>query len=257
MCTLHLFFQVFSEFPVVFAVNRDELLDRPWEPPQVLSTSPVVFGPRDVLAGGTWLGVNEHGVLAGLANHFGTLSRPETPSYCSRGAVVLDALQASSAREGAAAAERTAPACKSYTLLVADPEAAFVVQRTPSETSVFPLAAGCHAVTNAPFRHPADPKAPRVLRRMDTLASAGGAPGPAELTRLLADHDTDCPEATPVCIHPAPDSRFGTSSASAIRIRGARGVESFFFAPGPPCTTPFGTAKLPAALANDRAANRP
>jgi uncharacterized protein with NRDE domain len=239
VCTLHLFFQVFPEAPILFAVNRDELLDRPWDPPGMLADKPRIFGPRDVIAGGTWVGVNSTGVLAGLANHEGTLSRSQSPSLCSRGAVVLDTLSHASAVAGAAFAEATAPNCKSYTLLVADPSEAFVVEQMRGRTAVHRLAPGCHVVTNAPFRDPRDPKASRVLRRMNHIAATGRAPNVEEVSGLLADHGGDDVRAKPVCVHPTNPPRFGTSSATAIRVGPDGGVQAFLFAPGPPCTTPF------------------
>ena len=56
-------------FPLVVAANRDERLDRPAHSLCVLREhAPRILGGRDDLAGGTWLAVNEHGVVAGLTN---------------------------------------------------------------------------------------------------------------------------------------------------------------------------------------------
>ena len=40
---------------MVFAANRDELLDRAWAGPRPLASDPLIFGPVDLVAGGTWL----------------------------------------------------------------------------------------------------------------------------------------------------------------------------------------------------------
>ncbi|PSP47352.1 hypothetical protein BRC60_08635 [Halobacteriales archaeon QH_1_68_42] len=56
MCTLVFAWQVFPDAPVVAAANRDELLDRPSEPPSVIEEEPGVVAPRDAEAGGTWIG---------------------------------------------------------------------------------------------------------------------------------------------------------------------------------------------------------
>jgi len=236
MCTLHLFFQVFPDAPALLAANRDEDLDRPWEPPALLSTEPAVLGPRDVTAGGTWLGVNEFGLLAALANHEGTLSAGRLPSLCSRGAVVLDALREKDADAACGLAQRTAPACKSYTLLLADVRRAFVVDRSPAGTRVHLLEPGCHVITNARFRAPGDPKAARSSARMRELADGGAVPTPEVLFRFLADHEPPSHGVTPLCIHPAPPSRFGTSSASVVEIRRDGSLGRYCFAPGPPCS---------------------
>src|SRR2546423_2141430 len=61
--------QMHREFPLVVAANRDELLDRPAVAMTVLrEAGPRIIGGRDELAGGTWLAVNDAGVVAGLTN---------------------------------------------------------------------------------------------------------------------------------------------------------------------------------------------
>lgn len=233
MCTLHLFYRLFEDAPVLFAANRDEDLDRGWREPGRLSSFPEIYGPRDLAAGGTWLGVNANGVLVSLANHEGTLST--SPSLCSRGTIVLETLRHGTAAEAREFAEWVAPTCKTYTLLIADPERAFVVDHGTDGTRTYPLEPGCHVITNARFRDPDDPKARRCLRRMRALTE-GPRPGPADLFTFLADHGTDDERASPLCIHPEPGDHFGTSSASVVRIDGVRRVGGFWFAPGPPCT---------------------
>ena len=235
MCTLHLFHRVFPDTPVLFAANRDEDLDRPWAPPAVLADKPWCYGPRDLTAGGTWLGVNQWGVLASLANHYGTL-RGGSASLCSRGTVVLDALRHANARAAMEAAVASAPVCKSYTLLLADPEAAYVVDQSAEGTHWQPLETGCHVITNERFGDPQDAKAIRCRARMGALRGRP-TPEPADLFTLLSDHQPAATGASPLCIHPAPGSRFGTSSASVIAIDPARKLRGFWFAPGPPCTT--------------------
>ena len=239
MCTLHLFLRVFAEAPVVLAANRDELLDRPWDGPTLLHADPPIFGPRDRLAGGTWLGVNAAGVVAALANHQGTLSGSRPASFCSRGTVILDALRAATAEEARAAAERTAPACKAYTLLLADAETAFVLDRGPEGSHTYALEPGCHVVTNMRFRGPPDPKAARSLARMRALAARGVPPTPEEAFRFLADHVRSAPDASPLCIHPTGASRFGTSSAGVLEVGRSGALHRFLFAPGPPCRGEF------------------
>src|SRR3954447_10307839 len=82
MCLLIMLVQTHGDFPLVVAGNRDELLERPAVAMSVLrDAGPRVLGGRDELAGGTWLAVNDVGVVAGLTN------RPATkdPAKRSRG----------------------------------------------------------------------------------------------------------------------------------------------------------------------------
>src|ERR1700682_1686246 len=68
MCTLAIYFRVFGDYPVVVAANRDEFLNRPALPPTELGDRPRIIGGKDLRAKGTWLGINEHGLIVGLLN---------------------------------------------------------------------------------------------------------------------------------------------------------------------------------------------
>src|SRR5205814_9459175 len=69
VCLVGMLVQTHPEFPLVVAANRDELPERPAIPTTVLREAPPwILGGRDELAGGTWLAVNEAGVVAGLTN---------------------------------------------------------------------------------------------------------------------------------------------------------------------------------------------
>ena len=80
-----------APWPVILAANRDEREDRPWLPPaRHWPDRPEVTAGMDELAGGSWLGLNDHGVVAGILNRVGTLG-PQTGKR-SRGELVLEAL---------------------------------------------------------------------------------------------------------------------------------------------------------------------
>ena len=50
---------------VLLAANRDERLDRPWDPPSAWwPEHPGTVAGRDRMAGGTWMGMNRSGVVA-------------------------------------------------------------------------------------------------------------------------------------------------------------------------------------------------
>src|SRR5262245_5112799 len=94
MCLLALFFHVVEDAPVIVGANREEFYDRGGLPPQVLEGRPRAVGGRDPSAGGTWLGVNERGVLAAVTNR----RRSQLPAQPrSRGLLVRDLLGCSNA----------------------------------------------------------------------------------------------------------------------------------------------------------------
>ena len=84
-------FQLVPDAPLIVAANRDERTDRPAVAMTLLrrkQVSPRVLGAdRDELAGGTWLAVNEYGVIAGLTNQPSATGRD--PAKRSRGELPL------------------------------------------------------------------------------------------------------------------------------------------------------------------------
>src|SRR5262245_2305686 len=104
MCTLILLDRVVPGVPLVIAANRDEFLARPAAPPAFFAAAecrPAFPAPQDLQAGGTGMGVNEHGLFVGLTN------RPVAakPAHArSRGLLVLDGLSRKSATDAAAEA---------------------------------------------------------------------------------------------------------------------------------------------------------
>jgi uncharacterized protein with NRDE domain len=92
MCTLVL--KLFPGKRLSISGNRNELLARPASGPALHDG---VLAPRDEAMGGTWLGLNAHGLFACVTNRRGAMI---DPGRRSRGLMVHDALRGSkSARE--------------------------------------------------------------------------------------------------------------------------------------------------------------
>src|SRR5215831_17108423 len=97
MCLLALFFRAVEDAPVVVGANREEFYARGGEPPQLLDGPVQAVAGVDPQGGGTWLGVNAHGVLVAVTNR--ARSQPP-PRPRSRGLLVRDLLTScASARE--------------------------------------------------------------------------------------------------------------------------------------------------------------
>ena len=64
VCTLAIYFKTFERYPVVIAADRDEYIARPAIAPAILNENPQVVGGKDLVAGGTWLGINANGIVA-------------------------------------------------------------------------------------------------------------------------------------------------------------------------------------------------
>lgn len=125
MCTVVILRRPEHDWPLILAANRDEMVTRPWLPPaRHWPERPEVMAGLDLEAGGTWLGLNDHGVVAGILNRQGSLG-PQAGKR-SRGELVLEALDHAEASEAAIALSHLAPeAYRAFNLLVADRYRAF------------------------------------------------------------------------------------------------------------------------------------
>jgi hypothetical protein len=125
MCTLVMLRRPDHAWPLVIGANRDEMIDRPAVPPgRHWPDRPEVIAGRDLLAGGSWLGLNDWGVVAGVLNRHGSLG--QEAGLRSRGELVLEALDHADAAEAAAALAHLDPASyRSFNLIIADNREAF------------------------------------------------------------------------------------------------------------------------------------
>jgi len=120
MCTMVVLIRPGHKWPLLLAANRDEMIGRPWRPPaRHWPDRPEVVAGLDELAHGSWLGLNDHGVVAGILNRFGTLG--PSPNQRSRGELVLEALDHADAEAAAEALAHLDPrAYRPFNLIIAD-----------------------------------------------------------------------------------------------------------------------------------------
>src|SRR6516165_1978614 len=120
MCTLVILRRPEHRWPMLIGANRDEMIDRPWRAPgRHWADRPEVVAGLDLLAGGSWLGINDWGVAAAVLNREGSLG--PMPGRRSRGELVLEALDHADAAAAAGALADLDPASyRSFNLIVAD-----------------------------------------------------------------------------------------------------------------------------------------
>ncbi|MFO0914454.1 MAG: NRDE family protein [Pirellulales bacterium] len=94
MCLLALQYRLVPESPILVAANREEFYERPSAPPSIQSGKPRILCGTDQQAGGTWLGVNQNGMLVAVCNRRRTV--PTYPTR-SRGVLCRELLKADSA----------------------------------------------------------------------------------------------------------------------------------------------------------------
>lgn len=171
MCTVVLLKRAHHAWPVMLAANRDERLDRPWDPPaEWWPDRPGVVAGRDRLGGGTWMGLNRHHVVAVILNRRGSLG--PAPGKRSRGQLPLMALEKDSALAAASAiAALDAGAWRSFNMVVADATGAAYFLRSLGcgHPEQVPLADGFHMITSS---DPNDMTRERVVRHLPRFRSA-------------------------------------------------------------------------------------
>jgi len=250
VCLLVFAWQTDPGSPLIVAANRDERLDRPARSLCVLrDREPRVLGGRDDLAGGTWLAVNEQGVVAGLTNRPSPGGRD--PTKRSRGELPLIAAAEWSADDGVAELSRRVrpgeynPAW----LLVGDRRSLYYVELTlDREPSVRQLGPGIHVLENTAIGEPS-PKVDRVHALL--AAGAAGRSLWEAVPTVLCDHTvpvgvgapsgsdhTERPPATlAACVH---TDDYGTRSAALVRVGSDPDIPpDMLVADGPSCVTAF------------------
>jgi uncharacterized protein with NRDE domain len=235
MCTLVLAAHVFREHPLVVVANRDEQLDRASSPPLHWPGTIPFVAPRDDLAGGTWLGLNEAGVFVGITNRY--LS-PKDPARLSRGALVADALALPSARAiHDAMAGVPASRHNGFHLVYADARDVLATASNGTHIAQLTLGRGRHAITERSFGAGDDGKRLARIRSSWSRLAPTAELDLRRLTQLLTEHDDDDLLAA-TCIH-VPGLRYGTRSSAAIAVATDPADRAMLWAEGPPCTTPF------------------
>jgi uncharacterized protein with NRDE domain len=210
------------------------------------SSGPWVLGGRDELAGGTWLAVNEHGVVAGLTNRPAMGGRD--PSKRSRGELPLALAQHRTARGAVEQVAGLRPwEYNGAWLMVADRYEAFFVDMSGGTSgtmaTVRSLGAGVHVLENRALGEPS----PKLEHVRSLLAGAEVLHGDALVDRLrsvLVDHAVPASSGDwrpagveAACVHLG---AYGTRTSTVIRVSASEAVlPAVMFSDGPSCTAQF------------------
>jgi hypothetical protein len=236
VCTVTILIRPGHDWPLILAANRDERVDRAWDPPAAWwPKEPGVVAGRDRTGGGTWMGVNDHGVVAAVLNRQGSLG--PAVGKRSRGELPLMALEHATA---AAAAQSItaldAGQWRGFNLVLADKSGAIFVRGAGhGRPRAIPLSPGLHMVT---AHDPNDPESPRVARHLSRFQRAE-PPSPGDWRawiEILSDRSGDAGEQ----INVIPRAGFGTVCSSLLALPDA-GPPVWLFAPGAPHETAFQT----------------
>lgn len=251
MCTVVILRRPGHLWPVLIAANRDEMRDRPWSPParHWPDRAEVVAG-RDELAGGSWLGINDDGVVAAIMNRPGSLG--PAPGARSRGELVLEALDHADAADAAAALSHLDPnAYRPFNMLIADNRDAYFLRGEGEESSHVAAEALEPGLAMITSHDPNDRSSERIRLYLPRFEAAR-VPDPdagdwADWERLLASRETTAEGGPPSAMNITTDFGFGTISSSLIALpaphpAGSRPI--WRFAAGPPDRAPFEAVDL-------------
>src|SRR6185295_89650 len=219
MCVLAMWLGGDPKRPLVVAANRDESFSRPSAPPS--EVEPGVIAGRDLESGGTWLGMNRHGLFIAVTNR---KSPSRTAGSLSRGLLALETLRCRKLPcvEGIVERRVRDHAIAGFNL-VAVVEGQGLCLHYDGTLRRAPFGAGVHVVASDRDRD--DPSMPekQVLDR--TFGGLAGVPDEAALRSFLGSHEGE----RPVCKH---GDGYGTVSSTILIDRG----DGFgmFHADGPP-----------------------
>ena len=236
VCTLIALHGCVSGAPLVIAANRDEFLDRPSEGP-ALRTTPygVVVAPRDVRAGGTWLGLNGTGVFAAVTNR--RCAEPD-PGRRSRGLLVIDALRWATADVAVEKLEIESlkpTAYNPFNLFVADLKRSFLVTYDGAPRRI-DLSPGAHVIGNTDPAAPRTPKLAALHREAERAAAVGADQVLDELAEICRGHSGEGDTFDDACVHAG---AYGTRSSALLRLGETDDDGVFRYADGAPCCTKY------------------
>lgn len=201
----------------LLAANRDEVYARPFTAPKRWVAETPFWAPRDEDEGGTWIGVNDAGLVAGIANR----SRlPGRDGLRSRGHLVTGVLGRPTLAEARAwlEAELARFPRNPFQLFLARGAEACLCVGGPEGFHLQPMEPGLHVLSNL---HQPDEVRFDLAPDADTDA----------LAALLRDTSPRLPGGYAVCKH----TSWRGTVASALIEPGRR----FLFSDGPPDLTPY------------------
>jgi uncharacterized protein with NRDE domain len=235
-----------DRYPVIVAANRDEHYDRPSVPPHLWSTEPKILAGKDLLAGGTWLGVNEFGLLVGILNRRSNNPSDPLTRTRSRGLLCLDLLSLKSAAAARTFVTRHRETYQPFTVVFVDTTEAWTAYNMGREIRTHRLNEGLHVFSSAAEF---DARSDKIDRAHLQFAQIIGGLGPnssdrsawvESLRAVLGDHtlgnDSNDPRDA-ICVH---GDIAGTVSSTIILYSQPERSFYTFNCSGPPCQGVFG-----------------
>ena len=247
MCVLAIQYRTARDAPILVAHNREEFFDRPTQVPKIQSGRPRVICGIDRKAGGTWLGVNQHGLLVVVSNRPKALLPPEPRS---RGLLCRELLNFAGARDAAehAAKELATGKYAGANFVCADAKRAAVVYGG-NTIEIIELSRGLHVLTNGDLDDPTDERQ-EFVRRQLTLQKLDSAVAFLAVASRAFSRPSESGRRGVVMT----GGDYGTVSSTLIALPKKLQNSVFQYAPGPPSDVAYDdlSALLRQVLSTDK-----
>ncbi|MGQ9575130.1 MAG: NRDE family protein [Thermoguttaceae bacterium] len=248
MCILALQYKTARDAPILVAANREEFRDRPTQPPRIQSGRPRVICGIDRKAGGTWLGVNQYGLVVAVANRPKAVVPAEPRS---RGLLCREMLNFDIATKAAdyAARQLATGRYAGANYLCADARTALVVHGGEAIRTV-ELGPGLHVLSENDVDDLTDERQ-ELVRRLLTLQRLDSAVAFLAVASRTFSRKPDASGRRGVVLS-GPD--YGTVSSTLIALAKKTHNAVYLYAPGPPseCSYDDLSALLRQVLSTDK-----
>lgn len=244
MCTVVIRFEPDTDWPIIIAANRDERADRPCLPPaRHWPDRPEVRAGLDETAGGTWLGINDDGLLAAILNRPGTLGPQEGKR--SRGELPLEALDQVEAQVATDALLDLNPqAYRAFNMVIADRREAYWLYSDGDRKIVAePIPEGISMITAHNRNDETSPRIRTFLPRFEAAKPPNPDNNDWEAWIALLSNRTHSVDTGPRgAMSVVTDGPFGTVSSSLIALPSPERLNTkpkWLFSAGRPGDVPF------------------
>ncbi len=235
MCLFATAFRTIPGCPILALINRDEFRTRQTAPPELVRDNQITwFGGTDLQAGGTWMGVNQFGLIVGVTNRQKS-DVPETPR--SRGWLCRDLLQCADTNAAFAEAKRLLSRHQfdGFNLLLLSAAKGLVVEAA-DEVVVRELSPGLHCIGNGTLDDAADRRVQGTHSELERLMNHDH-----RLEQIVSGAQQVCAQCgddawNSICRSGGP---WGTVSSTIVAITEDIADVQYHYASGPPHDTPY------------------
>jgi uncharacterized protein with NRDE domain len=221
-------------YPMVIAANRDEYFDRETEPPVLWDGHPGFVAGRDLKAGGTWLGLNDQGILVGILNRRSDKERDD--SALSRGMLCVEALRHTRLQNVKMKMDKSLNGVYNpFNLFYTDGDETYVTY-CQEEQKTLTVGPGFHVLANGDMDDTGDQRLKKIFQMSRGIENMGLDEAVKLLQTICRLHTRSKEPLDSVCIH---TEKYGTVSSSIVALGSDGRASLFLHAEGSPCNSKY------------------